>query len=175
MDHQATATAATKVHVVQPGTGRVGDLGPGIGVVFKIDGQDTGGAVSIVEHPFEVGALVPPHVHTREDEISIVLDGQIGFRSEDDEVVLASGGYIVKPRGQVHAMWNAGSTPARMIEVITPAGFERFFMELADKNETGPVDLPVLAELAQRYELPFAEPEWLPDVIARYGLTPPGA
>jgi hypothetical protein len=48
-------------------------------------------------------------------------------------------------------------------------------MELADKNETGPVDLPVLAELAQRYELPFAEPEWLPDVIARYGLTPPGA
>jgi quercetin dioxygenase-like cupin family protein len=175
MDHQATATAATKVHVVQPGTGRVGDLGPGIGVVFKIDGQDTGGAVSIVEHPFEVGALVPPHVHTREDEISIVLDGQIGFRSEDDEVVLASGGYIVKPRGQVHAMWNAGSTPARMIEVITPAGFERFFMELADKNETGPVDLPVLAELAQRYELPFAEPEWLPDLIARYGLTPPGA
>jgi quercetin dioxygenase-like cupin family protein len=175
MDHQATATAATKVHVVQPGAGRVGDLGPGIGVVFKIDGQDTGGAVSIVEHPFEVGALVPPHVHTREDEISIVLDGQIGFRSEDDEVVLASGGYIVKPRGQVHAMWNAGSTPARMIEVITPAGFERFFMELADKNETGPVDLPVLAELAQRYELPFAEPEWLPDVIARYGLTPPGA
>jgi quercetin dioxygenase-like cupin family protein len=175
MDHQATATAATKVHVVQPGTGRVGDLGPGIGVVFKIDGQDTGGAVSIVEHPFEVGALVPPHVHTREDEISIVLDGQIGFRSEDDEVVLASGGYIVKPRGQVHAMWNAGSTPARMIEVITPAGFERFFMELADKNETGPVELPVLAELAQRYELPFAEPEWLPDVIARYGLTPPGA
>ena len=175
MGHEATAAAATRVRAVQPGGGRVGVLGDGIGVVFKIDGQDTGGAVSIVEHPFEVGALVPPHVHTREDEISIVLDGRIGFRSEDDEVVLAAGGYIVKPRGQVHAMWNAGSTPARMIEVICPAGFERFFAELADMNEAGPVDLPALAELAQHYELPFAEPEWLPDVIARYGLTPPGA
>ena len=48
--------------------------------------------MSIVEHPFEVGALVPPHVHTREDEISIVLEGEIGFRSEDKEVVLGAGG-----------------------------------------------------------------------------------
>jgi quercetin dioxygenase-like cupin family protein len=37
-----------------------------------------------------------------------------------------AGGYIIKPRGEVHAMWNAGST-ARMIEVISPAGFEDFF------------------------------------------------
>ena len=79
--------------------------------MFKVDGADTGGALSIVEHPFAVGALVPPHVHTLEDEYSIVLEGEIGFRSEDREVVLGAGGYIVKPRGEVHAMWNAGSTP----------------------------------------------------------------
>ena len=42
------------------------------------------------------GALVPPHIHTNEDEISIVLDGEIGFRSEDREVVLGAGGYIVE-------------------------------------------------------------------------------
>jgi quercetin dioxygenase-like cupin family protein len=85
---------------------------------------------SIVEHTFEPGALVPPHLHHLEDEYSIVLDGSIGFRSDDQEVVLEPGGYIIKPRGQVHAMWNAGSTRARMIEVITPAGFERFFHEV---------------------------------------------
>ena len=112
--------------------GRSGGLAPGIGVVFKIDGADTGGALSIVEHPFAVGALVPPHVHTLEDEYSIVLEGEIGFRSEDREVVLGVGGYIVKPRGEVHAMWNAGRTQARMIEIITPAGFERFFAELTE-------------------------------------------
>jgi quercetin dioxygenase-like cupin family protein len=168
-----SAGAGLQVKVVEPGEGRAGQLAPGIGVVFKIDGDDAGGALSIVEHPFEVGALVPPHIHTLEDEFSIVLEGQIGFRSEDQEVVLGPGGYIVKPRGEVHAMWNAGSTPARMIEVISPAGFEGFFRELADMNDAGPPAFPAIFELGKRYQLPFAEPDWLPDVIARYNLTPP--
>jgi len=165
--------AATRVKVVHPGEGRAGGLAPGVGVVFKIDGQDTGGGLSIVEHPFAVGALVPPHVHTREDEYSIVLEGEIGFRSNDQEVVLGAGGYIVKPRGEVHAMWNAGARPARMIEVISPAGFENFFRQLTDLTALGAPDPATVAELAGTYELPFAEPDWLPEVIARYGLTPP--
>lgn len=159
--------------VVQPGEGRIGGLVPGVGVVFKIDGADSGGALSIVEHPFAVGALVPPHIHHREDEFSIVLEGEIGFRSNDQEVVLGPGGYIVKPRGEVHAMWNAGATPARMIEVISPAGFEDFFRELSDMTAVGAPDPAAVAALAAQYELPFAKPDWLPDVIARYKLTPP--
>ena len=164
---------ATAVKVVQAGEGRAGRLGPGVGVHFKIDGADTGGAISVVEHPFEVGALVRPHVHTREDEISIVLEGQIGFRSEDQEAVLGPGGYIVKPRNQVHAMWNAGSTPARMIEIISPAGFEGFFRGFADMNDAGPIDLDAVRELATEFGLPYAQPDWLDDVIARYNLAPP--
>jgi quercetin dioxygenase-like cupin family protein len=169
----AEHSVASRVKVVEPGGGRAGALVPGIGVVFKIDGEDSGGALSIVEHPFEVGALVPPHVHTREDEFSIVLEGEIGFRSEDQEVVLGPGGYIVKPRGEVHAMWNAGKTPARMIEVISPAGFESLFREFADLTDSGPPAMDAVQELASRYELIFAQPDWLPDVIARYNLTPP--
>jgi quercetin dioxygenase-like cupin family protein len=161
------------VRAVQPGAGRVGVLAPGVGVIFKIEGDDSGGALSIVEHTFEPGALVPPHLHHLEDEYSIVLEGEIGYRSDDQEVVLAAGGYIVKPRGQVHAMWNAGSTRARMIEVITPAGFERFFHEFADMTDAGPPAFADIVELAGRYQLPFSRPEWLPDVIARYNLIPP--
>jgi hypothetical protein len=56
-----------------------------------------------------------------------------------------------------------------MIEVISPAGFERFFREFADMTDAGPPDF---AELAARYQLPFARPEWQPDVIARNNLTP---
>jgi len=168
----ATQIPAARLTVVQPGDGRAGGLAPGIGVVFKIDGADTGGALSIVEHPFAVGALVPPHIHTREDEYSIVLEGEIGFRSEDDEVVLGPGGYIIKPRNQVHAMWNAGSTPARMIEVISPAGFERFFHDFVDMSAEGRPSRDEIGRLGERYGLPFAQPDWLPDVIARFGLTP---
>ena len=165
--------AASRVKVVQPGEGAAGDLGDGIGVVFKLDGTDTGGAISVVEHPFAVGALVPPHIHTREDEFSIVIEGEIGFRSGDQEVVLGPGGYIVKPRNEVHAMWNAGTVPARMIEIIAPAGFEEFFRSITDLTEHGEPSMEQVGELAEQYGLPFAEPEWLPDIIERYGLTPP--
>jgi hypothetical protein len=34
-------------------------------------------------------------------------------------------------------MWNAGSTPARMIEVISPAGFEKYFRDLVDLTTEG--------------------------------------
>ncbi len=70
-------------------------------------------------------------------------------------------------------MWNAGSTPARMIEIISPAGFEGFFRGFADLNDAGPIDLAAVANLAREYGLPYADPDWLPDVIARYSLTAP--
>jgi quercetin dioxygenase-like cupin family protein len=165
--------AAGGVKVVQPGDGRRGALMPGVGVIFKIDGADFGGALAIVEHPFEVGGLVPPHIHHREDEFSVVLEGEIGFRSEEKEVVLGPGGYIVKPRGEVHAMWNAGKTPARMIEVISPAGFEGFFRSVVDLTERGEAEMSRIVELANSYEVLLAEPEWLADVIERYQLSVP--
>ncbi len=141
--------------VVQPGQGRTGTLGS-IGVDFKLWGADTGGAVSIVEHPFPVGALVRPHLHTREDEYSIVTQGEIGFRSGDREAVLGPGGYITKPRNELHAMWNAGSVPARMIEVISPSGFEHFFYELSELlTSDGSPEGAQMAELAANYGLQF--------------------
>ena len=158
-----------KLTIVRPGAGRVGGLGA-IGVQFKLWGEDTGGRLSVVEHPFPVGALVSPHLHTREDEHSMVLEGEIGFRSGDREAVLGPGGYIAKPRGELHAMWNAGSVPARMVEIISPAGFEHFFREVVDMIEAGPPDPAAGEDLAQRYGLQFGDPDWLPGVIERYHL-----
>lgn len=169
------AVSSPPLTIVQPGVGRIGGLAPGIGVVFKLNGADTRGSVSVVEHPFEVGALVPPHMHTREDEYSIVVEGDIGFRSGDREVVLGPGGYITKPRNEMHAMWNAGPTPARMIEIISPAGFEGFFAELADLVAADAFTMDAMGVLASGYGLSFGSPDWLPDVVARFSLTePPG-
>ena len=159
--------------VIQPGDGEEKNLGT-IGVVFKLWGADTNGALSVVEHPFPVGALVPPHLHTREDEYSIVTQGEIGFRSDDREVVLGAGGYITKPRGEAHTMWNAGQVPARMIEVISPAGFEHFFWGMGDLLAAGgPPDPVEMAALAAKHGLEMVDVPWLDDVVARYGLTPP--
>lgn len=70
-------------------------------------------------------------------------------------------------------MWNAGATPARMIEIISPAGFEHFFREVADQVAAGPLDFPQVVALAQRYGLQFGEADWLPDIVKRFDLTPP--
>ena len=163
---------APELTILRPGEGEERDLGT-IGVVFKLSGEQTNGQVSVVEHPFPVGACVPPHMHTREDEYSIVTEGEIGFRSGDREVVLGAGGYITKPRGETHTMWNAGRTPARMIEIISPAGFEHFFWGVTDLASEGAPDPGRIAELAAEHGLVFGNAPWLDDVIARYDLTPP--
>ena len=164
-------TTAPPLTVVQPGQGRAGNLGT-IGVVFKLWSADTGGAVSVVEHPFPVGALVPPHLHTREDEFSIVTEGEIGFRSGDREAVLEAGGYITKLRGELHTMWNAGATPARMIEIISPGGFEGFFRDIVELTSQGQPDPAAIGAVAAAYGLSFDQPDWLPDIVSRYGLNP---
>jgi hypothetical protein len=73
----------------------------------------------------------------------------------------------------MHTMWNAGSVPARMIEIISPAGFEHFFRELAELISAGPPDAGQVPALAGRYGLQFGQPEWLPGIISRFGLTAP--
>ncbi|MEU4623574.1 cupin domain-containing protein [Actinoplanes sp. NPDC023801] len=161
---------APHLRVVRPGEGRKGDLGD-ITVDFKLWGADTGGALAIVEHEFPPGALVPPHIHTLEDEYSIVTAGSIGFRSGDREAVLGPGGYITKPRGEAHAMWNAGDAPARMIEIISPAGFELFFSAVVDMIESGDTDPERGAALAAEHGLEFVDTPWLADVVRRFGLN----
>jgi hypothetical protein len=58
-----------------------------------------------------------------------------------------------------------------MIEIIGPAGFENFFRELSELLDAGPPADGQISALADRYGLQFGEPDWLPDVISRYGLT----
>jgi hypothetical protein len=59
-----------------------------------------------------------------------------------------------------------------MIEVISPAGFEDYFRAIADMTARGAPALDDVLALGERYGLPFENPAWLPDIIARYGLTP---
>ncbi|HEY9376682.1 MAG TPA: cupin domain-containing protein, partial [Jiangellaceae bacterium] len=93
------STPTAHLAVVQPDSQEV-TLVPGFTATVKLAASETGG-ISIVEHTFAPGVLVPPHRHSREDEISCVIEGEIGFRSDGREVSLGAGGYIVKPRGEL--------------------------------------------------------------------------
>lgn len=163
--------AAAVLTVVEP-HGHDTRMVPGLTATTRLSSAQTG-SISIVEHVFSPGVLVPPHRHTREDEISYVVAGEIGFRSDGREVSLAAGGYIVKPRGELHSMWNAGPAPARMIEILSPAGFENYFADVATAFAAvgRRPDPSVMAGIAERYGLSFDFSE-VPDLIARHGLTP---
>jgi quercetin dioxygenase-like cupin family protein len=164
---------ATTAKVVGPKDGRAGFLGS-IGVRFMIDGEEAGERFSLVEHPMSARALAAPlHRHTREDEYSYVVEGRVGALLGDEVVIGEPGDLIFKPRNQWHTFWNAGDEPARLLEIISPAGFERFFAELVDLGGVTQAEPQTLAELCARYELEM-NPDSVPGLLERFGLRFPG-
>lgn len=154
--------------LVEPSAGRRIYEGP-IGTTIKVGGAQTDGILSICEMPVAAGFMVPPHVHRAFDEWSYVLEGRIGARIGDDEFTAVPGSYILKPRGLMHTFWNAGPEPARIIELITPAGFEVFFERIAQLTATGKLTDERLEAMAEEYETTVSM-DWVDDLTSRYGL-----
>jgi mannose-6-phosphate isomerase-like protein (cupin superfamily) len=138
--------------VIAPTEGETVELG-GLGVRFMTAGE----GFSLVEHPIAPRTLAAPmHVHEHEDEYSYVLEGEVGVQIGDEVRYAKPGDLVVKPRGISHAFWNRADEPARVLEIISPGGFERYFAELA----------PLLPPLR-----PAPDFEAIPALQARYGLT----
>ena len=112
--------------IIGPRDGKFVDL-QSVGVRFMIWGAETGATFSLVEHPIPPRTLVAPlHIHEREDEYSYVLEGRMGAQLGDDVVYAEPGDLVFKPRNQWHTFWNAGDTTCRILEIISPSGFEHF-------------------------------------------------
>jgi len=141
----------------------------GLGVEWKFDGKESEGRFSIVHHPIAPRALAAPlHYHRNEDEYSYVLEGTLGALLGDDVVTAGPGTWVMKPRGQWHTFWNAGDTPCRIIEVISPAGFENYFREIAEAWG----DVEALRRISARYSLEM-DLESVPGLCRRFGLSFP--
>jgi quercetin dioxygenase-like cupin family protein len=159
--------------VLGPGDGKFGFLGT-IGVRFMIDGIESGGGFSMIEHPMSARALAAPlHRHSREDEYSYVLTGRVGALLGDEVLIACPGDLVFKPRNQWHTFWNDGEEPARLLEVISPAGLERFFAELSDLGGITQVQPATVADLCARYGLEM-DPGSIPHLIERFKLQFPG-
>jgi mannose-6-phosphate isomerase-like protein (cupin superfamily) len=164
-------TASSRV--VGPTDGKAGFLGS-IGVRFMLDGATADGGFALVEHPMSPRALAAPlHRHNREDEYSYVLEGRMGALLGEDVLEAGPGDLVLKPRGEWHTFWNAGDEPCRILEIIAPAGFERFFAELVDLGGVAQADPATLGELCERYALEM-DPSSVPGLIERFGVRFPG-
>jgi quercetin dioxygenase-like cupin family protein len=173
LEEAMQATANSKIEVLGPDDGQYAQIGP-MGVRFMVD-PERGGGFSMVEHPIAPRSLAAPlHTHTHEDEYSYVLEGEVGVQIGDEVAVAKPGDLVFKPRGIQHAFWNAGGTPARVLEIISPAPFSQYFAELEPlmQGPAGP-DFPAIAELQARYGLTM-DPEQIEPLIEREGLLPMG-
>jgi mannose-6-phosphate isomerase-like protein (cupin superfamily) len=155
---------------IGPNEGEFGDLQT-VGVRFMVWTEESGGGFSLVEHPIKPRHLCAPlHRHSREDEYSYVLEGRMGALLGDDVVYAEPGDLAFKPRDQWHTFWNAGDEPCRILEIISPGGFERFFEELAAALASG--EEPPMQDLSRRYGVDF-DLEGTARVVEEHGLVFP--
>ncbi len=168
-------SSGTLPTVLGPGEGRFVQVA-GLGVRYMLEGAATGGGFALVEHPIAPRALAAPiHTHRYEDEYTFVLEGAVGVQVGEDVRIARPGDLVSKPRGVPHAFWNPTDEPARALEIVSPAGFERYFEEiqpLLPPVRPAP-DEQALGEVMARYGLEM-DMGSIPGLVERHGLVAEG-
>jgi mannose-6-phosphate isomerase-like protein (cupin superfamily) len=135
--------------------------------------------VAVVEHILEPGALAaPPHMHTREDGISIILEGELTLWEEGKISVFKAGEIAVKKRNILHTFWNAKTVPLRFLEIIAPGDFAGYFYEvdkiLPVENLGQPLGEDVMQQLHrlnEKYAV-VMDYEGVIPLMEKHGLSP---
>lgn len=146
-------TTATD-HKVRVHEGERADF-PALGNRYLLRGDRSDRRFALIEQTIPPRKLAAPmHVHEREDEYSFVLAGRMGAQIGEQVVEAGPGELVFKPRGIPHTFWNAGDEEVRVLEIISPAGFEQYFADLAPELAgPGEPDMAALAEIRARYGL----------------------
>jgi quercetin dioxygenase-like cupin family protein len=145
---------------------------PILDIVHKVTAETFGGALTIEEWGLPPGQMIPPHTHSREDECSFVLEGELTCEVGGEIVVAPVGSYVLKPRGVPHALCNTGTGPVRVLEILTPGGLEGYFDEYEEIVSRAMDDdqrRRARAELGERYGIAWHD-ECIPEVMARFGI-----
>lgn len=135
----------TKPLILQPGMGTdLHAFGNVLSVMLR--GEQTGNMISIMLETTPPGGGPPLHVHSREEEIFIVAEGQISYFVNGIWTEVSPGGVIYLPRGAEHCYKNVGVSPSRHWIITLPSGFENFFASCASEfaREDGPQEDRVL-------------------------------
>jgi len=133
-------------------------------MIVKADAGSTGGEFGLVESWVPAGSSPPLHVHNREDESFWVLEGQIRFRCDGEDIDAGPGSFVFLPRGIPHTFVVEGEQTAHILTLLTPGGGERFFVEGGRPPEgpglppPGPPDIEKLQRVAPRYGMEIIGP-----------------
>jgi len=123
---------------------------------FKLTGEDTDGQFTLIEEVNPPGTMIPPHVHTKEDEVFKVLEGELEVTVGDKTMVLKAGDLAFAPRNVPHSWKVVGEKDCKTILSAFPAGIEIMFEELGGLPPGKP-DFPKVAEICGRYGITFLQ------------------
>ena len=112
---------------------------------------------AVIEEIVPPGVGAPLHRHAREDEVCYVIEGRFRIWRGDEVLDAGPGGVALLPRGQAHAFQNIGEGTGRLLTVIVPAGFERFFEAIAERG-LGENDDNRIAAIAAEFGLDLLGP-----------------
>ena len=133
-------------------------------ITVKLASEDTGGVYSVAEEISPPQGGPPPHTHSQEDETLYVLEGEVEFLLGEDTIPAGAGSCIYVPRGALHTFKNVGTLPSRVLVVLSPGGFEKFFLEAGEpapegsSPPEGEPDVGRIVELGQKYGLEIPPP-----------------
>jgi quercetin dioxygenase-like cupin family protein len=133
----------------------------GLPTLMRSTSETTNGAFGLMEHwSMPPGFASPYHVHHLEDEAFYVLEGEIAFVCDGKWIKGGPGAYVFGPREIPHGFKVIGTTPARMLLMCAPAGFERFILELSEDltSPAAPPDMAKLVALAAKYKIDILGP-----------------
>lgn len=123
----------------------------------KLVGSETNNQIVEWVDDVEPGVGIPPHIHTKEDEIFRVIKGQIEIMVDGRTTVLEAGDTAFAPKNIPHSWKVVGTEKAKMITSAFPAGIEVMFKELADLPP-GPPDFEKVAKICGNHGISFLKP-----------------
>ena len=132
----------------------------GSSVHLHLSGEQTNGQIAVHLATIPPGGGPPPHIHSGEEELFVILEGQFRFLVGDEWTQPCGADTLFyAPRGSRHTFQNAGSTPGRFWGLSTPSGFERFFARCAAVfAQPGPLDIARIIKISAEHEIEYVPP-----------------
>jgi quercetin dioxygenase-like cupin family protein len=152
----ASTTAAHRVLAAHDGL-RL-QSGPGRDLVFKVTGEDTGGAFDYFTVEVAPHGGPPLHVHHTQEETIHVLRGRFKVQIGDETFELGEGGFAYLPSKFPHAFLNLTDEPGELIVVYTPGGGHHFYEELGPATRNGTPDRATVAAIFEKHDMSLLGP-----------------
>ena len=144
--------------IVQPGKGRLLDLGNFEAVVLA-DAPATSGAFTVLQTQREPSGFGPPlHVHRDAAEAFYVLEGAYLMHIDERQELCEPGTFVYVPANVVHTFVVVSEEPGKKLNLFSPGAMVGFFEELAVAESTGTATGDLLDQIAERNDMEVLGP-----------------